>query len=125
MNIKYKDNDGFVIYHNGGKVNVEPDINSLAHQIEEWGRKRGILESSDPKTQALKTISEIGEFADNVAKGRDCRDDIGDIVVTLVLQCALQGYSFAECIQLAYDEIAGRKGKMVNGIFVKEGDNCE
>src|SRR4030065_1987305 len=95
------------------------DLNTLVENIEEWGRKKGILEFSDPKTQALKTVSEVGEFADNVAKGRDCRDDIGDIVVTLVLQCALLGFSLSECVELAYNEISGRKGTMINGIFVK------
>lgn len=27
-----------------------------------------------------------------------------------------------ECVNLAYDEISSRKGKMVNGVFVKEAD---
>ena len=32
------------------------------------------------------------------------------------------GYDFAECFELAYNEIKNRKGKMINGSFVKEGD---
>lgn len=27
-----------------------------------------------------------------------------------------------ECVELAYDEISSRKGKMINGVFVKEAD---
>lgn len=30
--------------------------------------------------------------------------------------------SLRECVQLAYDEISRRKGKMINGVFVKEAD---
>lgn len=30
--------------------------------------------------------------------------------------------SLSECVQLAYDEISNRKGKMINGVFVKEED---
>ena len=28
-----------------------------------------------------------------------------------------------ECLSVAYDDIKDRKGRMVDGIFVKEGDN--
>jgi hypothetical protein len=28
-----------------------------------------------------------------------------------------------ECLTVAYDDIKDRKGRMVDGIFVKEGDN--
>ena len=30
--------------------------------------------------------------------------------------------SFVDCVESAYEEIANRKGKMVNGTFVKESD---
>lgn len=30
--------------------------------------------------------------------------------------------SLSECVQLAYDEISSRKGKMIDGVFVKEAD---
>ena len=28
-----------------------------------------------------------------------------------------------ECLKVAYEDIKNRKGKMVDGVFVKEGDN--
>ncbi len=34
----------------------------------------------------------------------------------------LLGLDITECLQVAYDEIKDRKGKMVDGIFIKEGD---
>jgi NTP pyrophosphatase (non-canonical NTP hydrolase) len=87
-----------------------------------WARERNLFENPCAKTQALKTVSEMGEFADNIAKGRDCRDDIGDILVTLIIQCEIQGTTLEECLDIAYDEIKNRKGKTVNGVFIKEGD---
>ena len=98
------------------------DLHILEQSVIGWAEERDILTYSDPKTQALKTVSEVGEMCDNIAKGRDCRDDIGDIVVTLILQCALQKTTLAECLSLAYTEISKRKGKMINGVFVKEED---
>jgi len=34
----------------------------------------------------------------------------------------LLGLDITECLQAAYDDIKDRKGKMVDGIFIKEGD---
>lgn len=97
----------------------------LETNVIEWAQDRGILASSDPKTQCLKTVSEVGELADNIAKGRheQAQDDIGDIVVTLILLSELIGTNVPHCLNLAYQEISKRKGKMVNGVFVKENDN--
>lgn len=34
--------------------------------------------------------------------------------------CCLKGLTLVDCLQSAYDEIKNRKGKMVNGSFIKE-----
>ena len=47
-------------------------------------------------------------------------DAIGDIVVTLVIQCRMQRVDFIECVESAYDVIKDRKGRMINGKFVKD-----
>ena len=46
-------------------------------------------------------------------------DGIGDCVVVLTNLAHLCNVSIEECIQAAYDEISSRKGKMINGTFVK------
>lgn len=105
------------------KLKEIESVDSLIQDVINWGKTTGILSYSSPKDQALKTVSEVGEFADNVVKGRDCKDDIGDIIVTLILQAELQHTSIYDCLKIARDEIIKRKGKMINGVFVKEGDN--
>jgi NTP pyrophosphatase (non-canonical NTP hydrolase) len=88
-----------------------------------WAADRGLLQN-DPRVQCLKTVSEVGELADNIAKGRHhhAKDDIGDIIVTLVILAAQLGTDLDECTQIAWDEIKNRKGKTVNGVFIKESD---
>lgn len=88
----------------------------------EWARERGILPASDAKTQMLKCVSEVGELADAIAKGnfREIVDGLGDTVVTLILVAEILQLDLTECLEIAYKEIADRKGKMVNGIFIKE-----
>lgn len=59
-------------------------MNELIAKIEQWATDRNIIKGSKPIDQAMKLFSEFGELADNVGKGRDCRDDIGDVFVVLV-----------------------------------------
>jgi hypothetical protein len=55
--------------------------------ILDWAADRGILANSDPLSQILKTVEEMGELAKAVNKGdREGQiDGIGDVYVTLVL----------------------------------------
>lgn len=157
-------------------------MQGLIAKIEQWAEDRNIISGSKPIDQAMKLFSEFGELADNVGKGRDCRDDIGDVFVVLTIMCKQTktmydlkdifinekietikehvamlgmaigafvsgchsnsliyawykdsvselmsicnalGYTLEECVQIAYNDIKDRKGKMVNGVFIKEGD---
>jgi len=60
-------------------------MNELIQKIEQWANDRNIIKGSKPIDQAMKLFSEFGELADNVGKGRDCRDDIGDVFVVLTI----------------------------------------
>lgn len=97
-------------------------METLISKISSWANDRNIIAGSDTKTQFAKFVSEVGELADNIAKGRDCRDDIGDCIVVLTIIAEQKGYTLKECIEHAYNDIKDRKGKMINGTFVKEGD---
>lgn len=95
-------------------------IEELEGLVIKWAEKRDIFKTSDPKTMCLKTVSEIGELADNIAKGKDVRDDIGDVLVTLIVLSRMCGTTPRECLAIAYNEIKDRTGTMVNGTFVKD-----
>ena len=45
---------------------------------------------------------------------------MGDIMVTLIIQAHMQDISLEQCLESAYKVISKRKGKMINGQFVKE-----
>lgn len=47
---------------------------------------------------------------------------LGDVIVTLVCVAEQLGLNIEECCLAAYDEIKDRKGKMIDGVFVKEAD---
>lgn len=96
----------------------------LLTYIKQWGDDRRLTDPahSSSKVQGLKLVSEIGELCDNLAKGKDVRDDIGDCMVVLVMIAALEGKGITECLAVAYGDIKDRKGLMYEGVFVKESD---
>ena len=90
--------------------------------IREWAEERGLYLHGDPKTQTLKLIEEAGEICRAVLKGNqdDVIDGIGDCVVVLTNLAELHGVTIEQCIDMAYDEIKNRTGKMDNGTFKKD-----
>jgi NTP pyrophosphatase (non-canonical NTP hydrolase) len=90
--------------------------------IREWARQRGLYDSGDSKTQALKLVEEVGEICRAVLKNdrHEIIDGIGDCVVVLTNLAELIDMPIEDCIEVAYAEISNRTGKMVNGTFVKD-----
>lgn len=77
-------------------------MNELIAKIEQWAEDRNIIKGSKPIDQAMKLFSEAGELADNVGKGRDCRDDIGDIFIVLTIIGAQTDIGMWESIENDY-----------------------
>ena len=98
-------------------------MDRLVQAVEKWSKDRNLHEADSSK-QFLKVIEEIGEVADALAKDKpeELKDGIGDTVVTLIILAQQNGLTLEECLETAYNEIADRKGKTVNGVFVKEED---
>ena len=90
--------------------------------IRMWANQRGIYEHGDTKTQALKLMEEAGEICRAILKEDhdEVVDGIGDCVVVLTNLAELQGVSIEKCINVAYNVISQRSGKMVNGTFKKD-----
>ena len=100
----------------------------LIAKINEWAISHG-LDKGNPKIEWMKVTEEVGEIRDVFLKPNDfddpemaLKDAIGDSIVTLVVLCLQLGYDVEECLKIAYNNIKDRKGKMVNGTFVKEED---
>ena len=43
-------------------------------------------------------------------------------VVVLTILAEQMGFTIEACIEMAWDEIKDRKGRMIDGVFVKEAD---
>lgn len=98
------------------------NIQELEQAIVRWHHDRNLIEGSTDKTLFHKLIQEAAELSENICLGNDVTDDIGDIIVVLINIAERNGLSLEVCMSKAYDDIKDRKGRMVDGIFVKEID---
>lgn len=97
-------------------------IPTVFELIEDWAQERNLIEGSNPNAQFVKLIEEIGELANDIAKGKCVKDSIGDSIVVLTILAAQYETDIEECAWEAYNEIKDRKGVLRGGVFVKNED---
>ena len=112
----------FSSYPKGITIEENLSTDDYVNKIVGWHHDRNLIEGSTDKDQFAKLIQEAGELSDNICKGKDVSDDIGDMIVVLLNIAERNKLSLADCLSKAWDDIKDRKGRMVDGIFVKETD---
>jgi len=70
----------------------------------------------------LETPALIDYTAYEILHLRNFIQSIKDIVTRLSVIAERYDLTLEDCLQSAYDEIKDRRGKMINGVFVKESD---
>lgn len=90
--------------------------------IRDWAKERGIYEKGTLNGQFIKLIEEVNELKEGIENENDEEiiDAIGDCVVVLTNLANFIDVDIEDCINSAYNEIKNRKGKMINGTFVKD-----
>lgn len=103
-------------------------FSDLITKINHWADERN-LKQADPKIQWMRVTEEVGEIRDVLLKPTKftdpqmaLKDAIGDTLVTIIVLAHQLDLDVTECLSIAYREIRDRKGKMINGTFVKEED---
>jgi hypothetical protein len=92
-------------------------------EVVRWGEARGIVQNGTAISQAIKTLEETTELLDALNRKNlaDTKDAIGDVVVTLLMVCAILDINLTDCLKDAYKEIKDRKGYLTpEGTFIKE-----
>ncbi len=96
-----------------------------------WAAHREIFDKSTAFKQFDKTLEEVEELAIELmlfesnspqADIDNVKSELGDVLVTLILMASFMNVSLPESLEVAYKKISKRKGKMVDGKFVKEED---
>lgn len=94
-------------------------------KIAQWADARNLILGSTSQAQFLKLSEELGEVAACIAKQlplEELKKEIGDMLVVLTILAEQNNLSIEECATAAYEKIKDRKGRMVDGVFIKEGD---
>lgn len=116
----------------------------LEEKVLDWAKDKDLLHEDIAEKQFLKFTEEVFEFrdewllyvheynkidygeADNdpevVELRHNMKVEMGDIFVTLIILCDQLNLDLVDCLDRAYEKIKDRKGKTINGVFIKEED---
>ncbi len=106
----------------GGLMHRNPDdFEQLTHCVCDWAKLRNITAEGGATsyTQIPKLLEEVKEF-EAAENEHEAKLEFGDILVVCIQIARLRGLDMVECLDLAYEKIKDRKGRMVDGRFVKE-----
>jgi len=97
------------------------NMDVLQERVILWADKRGIYKLSSPEAQYTKLLEEVSELLMAIKTNNKAGiiDGIGDSIVVLTNLAEFYNLSLNQCFEAAWIEIADRKGKMVNGFYVK------
>lgn len=118
----------------------------LQEKVLSWADDKDLLHSVNAGKQFMKFIEEVFEFKseldvwklykkfkhdenieqdfsiEEIERWKNLKLEMGDIFVTLIILCEQIGIDPVECLSMAYEKISKRKGKTINGQFIKEED---
>lgn len=97
----------------------------LEARVLAWASERGIGLYGQTLPQLAKVeeeVQEVHEAIHDFHPAIEVKREIGDVLVTLILLANTLDTDITECLDLAYEKIKDRKGKTINGVFVKAED---
>lgn len=112
------------------------EFEELQEKVLDWADSHDLLHEENADKQFLKFVEEVFEFKtefdlngfrfgmgdDFSYISEDLMFEMGDIIVTLIILCEQLDIDPAECLEMAYEKIKDRKGKTIDGTFVKAED---
>ena len=100
----------------------------LIKSVEDWAVHKKILYAHNAPQQMNKVAEEVAELKhevlEHIVAGKDnvqpLKSELGDVFVTIIILSAQLGLDIEDCLDVAYNKIKDRKGKTIDGVFVKE-----
>lgn len=96
----------------------------LKENVEKWGYDKNLIHSDYRFRQFEKVLEEVFELKEEIIQDNkeNMKLEFGDVIVTLIILSKQLDIDFEECLEQAYNKIKYRRGKTINGKFVKEED---
>ena len=78
---------------------------------------------SSTMEQLLEAVHNLGGISIPIIQGWEVNKEwIELFCINLIIISLFEGLNFAECVKYSYEQIKDRKGRMIDGVFVKEED---
>ena len=117
-------------------------IKELQTKVLDWADDKDLLHEENADKQFMKFVEEVFEFKsefdylcrigedpsevysdyEQIETQENMELEMGDIFVTLIILCEQLGIDPVECLSMTYTKISKRKGKTINGQFIKSED---
>ena len=98
----------------------------LHEAIIQWAEDRNMIKPDrlTGLAQLAKVTEELGELSAGINKNDEdkTKDSLGDIMVTLIILAQDLNFDLLDCLNIAYNVIKDRKGKVIDGSYIKESD---
>jgi len=95
---------------------------NIQENVINWAKERNLIKLGNAPKQLIKLSEEVGELGSAFLKNdfNEIKDAIGDIQIVLMILSEQLGIDYNQCLNDAYNVIKNRKGKTINGTFVKD-----
>lgn len=124
------------------KFNENSTFEDLTRNVLNWADDKDLIHEENAEKQFMKFVEEVFEFKsemdyltrigqsseevdsdyEQIEALENMELEMGDIFVTLIILCDQLGMDPVTCLKEAYEKISKRKGKTINGQFVKQED---
>lgn len=98
----------------------------LHEAVIQWANDRNMIKQDKltALSQLAKVTEEHGELSAGINKNDEekIKDSLGDSLVTLIILAQDLNFDLLDCLNIAYNVIKDRKGKVIDGSYIKESD---
>ena len=102
----------------------EMKFEELKQNVELWAYDKNLIHSDYRFRQFEKVVEEVYELKEEIIEDNldNMKLEMGDCLVTLIILSKQLGIDIVDCLEQAYNKIKFRRGKTIDGKFVKEED---
>ena len=100
------------------------DFEQLKIKVEEWAGDKDLIRFEYRFIQFEKVVEEVFELKEEIIQNnkKNTKLEFGNVIVALIILSNQLNIDLVECLSMVYDKISKRKGKTIDGAFIKEAD---
>lgn len=73
-------------------------MKNLIQQVINWAEESNLVNPVDIQPETLVLIAKFGKLSQAISKGSNCREEIGNCLINLIIICRMKNFSLADCL---------------------------